>query len=370
MSDVNRYLEFLEENLDLIHLKKVKERIIKTYNYEIPDRVTVRIYYNCNDFSYFPYEETFNDMEKMMINELIPICESVRVRDDFLPSIRANYGVGILPSLFEAKVKIVNGNMPWVEPYGSVWKIKKLIDKGVPEFKKGLGGRIIETHKYYNEILANFPKCKEAIRIYHPDLQGPFDVAHLLWGPDIYYAVYDEPELLHELLDLITETYIGFLQEIKKDINDEEEGYVYHWGTLYKGRVVLRNDSAVNLSKEMYEEFVKPYDEKILNAFGGGSMHYCGRADQWIFSMLETRGLQALNFGQPPNLVFGLEFLSKVYYKAREKHIPIVNYNLDNKKIIEIPQSDFITGVTYSTYVEDINEAEVLLEALKLSKNN
>ena len=188
------------------------------------------------------------------------------------------------------------------------------------------------------------------IPIYHPDLQGPFDIAHLIWGGDIYYGVYDEPELLHDLLKLVTETYIAFMKKAKANINDTEDGYNFHWGTLYRGNLVLRDDSPVNLSKDMYNEFVRPYDEMILKEFGDGSIHYCGRADQWVLEMMETENLKGLNFGRVPSLSYGKEFLSKVYGKAKEKKIAITDYNIDREEFDDLIESGFDTGVTYLTY--------------------
>lgn len=115
-----------------------------------------------------------------------------------------------------------------------------------------------------------------------------------------------------------------------------------------RGKVVIRNDSAVNISKEMYLEFVQPYDERILKEFGSGSIHYCGRGDQWIFEMMETEGMEVMNFGHPPNLIFGFEFLNEIYPKLKEKKIGVATYQLKDGKWKEIKSSLFKTGVTFS----------------------
>ena len=62
---------------------------------------------------------------------------------------------------------------------------------------------------------------------------------------------------------------------------------------------MLRDDSAMNLSPEMFEKFIKPYDERILKEFNGGAIHFCGRGDHYIKKMSEMKHLYAINLSQP-----------------------------------------------------------------------
>ena len=111
------------------------------------------------------------------------------------------------------------------------------------------------------------------------------------------YAIYDCPELVHELLALITETYISWIKKWKNFVDDNGE-YSAHWDYFIKGGVFLRDDSAVMISPDQYEEFVKPYDQKILEVFGG-CIHFCGKGDGFIKSMCETKNLYGINCSQP-----------------------------------------------------------------------
>ena len=49
------------------------------------------------------------------------------------------------------------------------------------------------------------------------------------------------------------------------------------------------------MSPETYREFVVPYNSRVLQAFGGGAVHYCGDATHHADSFLEMEGLKALN---------------------------------------------------------------------------
>ena len=89
--------------------------------------------------------------------------------------------------------------------------------------------RQVQTYAFYNEVLKDYPACRKILKLYHPDLQGPFDTAHLIYGSDIYPDLYDEPELIHALLSVVTETYIRLFRRIYPYLSNVQEGSCYHW---------------------------------------------------------------------------------------------------------------------------------------------
>jgi hypothetical protein len=61
------------------------------------------------------------------------------------------------------------------------------------------------------------------------------------------------------------------------------------------GGVWISDDDSVMIGSDHYREFVVPYNSRILRAFGGGCIHYCGTATQHIENYLKTEGLTAIN---------------------------------------------------------------------------
>jgi hypothetical protein len=121
----------------------------------------------------------------------------------------------------------------------------------------------------------------------------------LLWGSSIFYGAMDHPDVLHELLQLITETYIAVMRRWEAVAPPSGGGVAAHWGTLHRGRIMLRDDSAMNFSPDMYEEFIRPYDQRLLAEFGGGAIHFCGKCDHYIGVMSQLKDLYAVNMSQP-----------------------------------------------------------------------
>lgn len=373
MSKLSELLEYLETHLDEEHLEHSLELHKKALTCQTVPRLPLRSNFPLEeanlplDITPYPYEETYEDMEKMMFNELLPALMCTELQDDSFPMIRANYGVATMPSLFGAKSQIVNGNMPWVDHFENEEEIQRIVDKGVPD-SSFLWQRTLDTQEYYNEVLSKYPLCRKHVHIFHPDLQGPFDISHLLWGSDIYMAIYDNPQLVKELMEVVTQTYIKCMKQIKKTTTDDVDGgaFAYHWGMLYSGGYVLRDDSAVNLSKDDFNEFVRPYDEKIFKELGGGSIHFCGRADQWIFDMIQMEGCKGININWMPNKVFGVEFAQFLQPEFAKRKMPLNTYQLQPYQFDEFMDAKvFDTGISLFAFAGSKDQAQSFVERAK-----
>lgn len=367
MSNLTKALEYLENHIDLDLLSSVKAKTKDALSFKNDESVVFVITPELPEgFISAPIADTHNSMEKMLYNEIISLCQATRIKDDRIYSIRANYGVGTLPSLFGAKSVFADVNkMPWSEPL-SKDELKRKIDNGDFSLDAGFGKRIIDTYEYYKEQLEKYPSIKRGVSLYHPDMQGPFDVAHLLYSTNIYIDMYDDPDFIHSLLTAITDTYIKLLKRIKSYINDTEDGFCYHWNTFFPGAVVLRNDTAINVSADMYNEFVRPYDQKILTEFGGGSIHYCGHKQVWLKDMiLKTQGLKGINFGKVPNYEYNEEFLKEVLDISSTKNMPVISYCTENETIEQLIEKGYKKGVSYFAETENASQANEFIKRIK-----
>ena len=115
MKQLHELLTYLESIIDIDHYNNAIEHHKKTMRFEENGGLCIKINYPGEEFKPFPMEEIHQDMAKMMYNELIASVSTFEIKDSSLATIRANYGVGTLPSAFGAESSIVNGNMPWVK---------------------------------------------------------------------------------------------------------------------------------------------------------------------------------------------------------------------------------------------------------------
>ena len=231
------------------------------------------------------------------------------------------YGTGTLSSVFGADIFVVPREMntpPITRAVGSDDRIREIIDRGIPNIENGFGRRVFECGEYFAEVFSKYPKISAHVNMFHPDLQGPLDIAELLWGGDMFYAMYDEPELVHSLLSLITETFTAFMKRWEGifPLHPEINCYKFYH---YLGGILLRCDSAMNLSPEFYREFAVPYDTKLYERFGGGAMHFCGRGDHYIDVLSEVPGLTGVNLAQAE-----YNDMEKIYRHTVDKGIKIL----------------------------------------------
>jgi len=245
--------------------------------------------------------EALEDLDMMALQQYGMCSAQVASGGGLLLNVRANYGTSILPLLFGVEPFIMDketNTLPTSVPFNDVDQIKRVLDIGLPDFDRGWAPLVLEMGRRYREIAEHYPKIGRCVHIYHPDLQGPMDICEVVWGSSVFYALYDQPDLVRALLELLTETYIAFMRKWI-EIAPFREGGNAHWGLFHRGNIMLRDDSAMNLSLPMFREFVQPYDQRLLNEFGGGAIHFCGKGDHYAPAFPEFEGLYAVNLSQP-----------------------------------------------------------------------
>jgi uroporphyrinogen-III decarboxylase len=138
------------------------------------------------------------------------------------------------------------------------------------------------------------------------DCQGPLTNANQLMGYDsMIYLMADYPNAAHELMDKITEATIAWVKR-QKQVIGEPLDQCFTDQQVFTGKhagVWFSDDDASLMSAEMYKEFVLPYNSRLLRAFGGGAIHFCGNALHQSDNLVNTDGLVAFNNYNLWNLV-------------------------------------------------------------------
>lgn len=252
------------------------------------------------DFPAININDAVENQEWMLLSELGGAASALA--GNGVPCVRANYGTAILSSLFGAEMFMMpyeTNTLPTSRPLGGTDQIRALLDKGMPDLNAGLGAKVFAMGECFAEVFEHYPNIKQFVTVYHPDTQGPLDICELLWGCEMFYAMYDEPELVHALLQLVTDTYKAFMDQWLSLFPPKGE-FRAHWSNImHRGVIMLRNDSAMNISPEQYAEFARPYDAQLLDHYGGGAIHFCGRGDHYISRMCDIPGLFGVNITQP-----------------------------------------------------------------------
>ena len=123
---------------------------------------------------------------------------------------------------------------------------------------------------------------------------GPFTLATQLVNPrQIIRAMYDDPSLVRKLMEICTETEIVWMKE-----KLSEEGRLHEDRNSWS----FADDSCQLLSPSKYEEFVAPYQRKIVNKFSRGNVegvHMCGHVAHLIPAIRKLFHPKQWDFGYP-----------------------------------------------------------------------
>jgi len=250
--------------------------------------------------------QTLGDTEKafdaMLLQQFAGCSQVLASSSGQIPCVRSNYGSCILASILGEPVHIMDdvyNTLPTSQPLaGGIEGVRALVDRGVPDVTDGQGARVFEAGRRLRAALDSRPNLSRFVHLYHPDLQGPLDIAELLWGNDLFTAFYDEPGLVHRSLQLITETYQRVLDAWHALTPPPRPDRACHWGMLHRGLIFLRLDSGMNISPAIYREFSLPYDAALLARYGG-CVHSCGRVEHIYPILAALPNLHGLNLSQP-----------------------------------------------------------------------
>ncbi len=316
---IEPYLDNLERLLDPAHIEHTRTLQQQAFVYEPVDHIPTVITYPLpvSEWPLYTLKEIIFDRDKMLLNELRPLYASAKLKDDRLYGIRANYGTGLVASLFGCPIHVFDHALP-IATALPCRSLETLLDRGIPEIESGYMGQALETVAYFREVLSPYHQLSRNIGSQLLDIQGPFDNACIVCGSQIFLDLYDRPRWVHDILQLMTDT-IDRVVTIHREIDgcpmEEHDGA---WNHL--GGICVRNDSTVNLSGEQYNNHVAPFDRRLYGKTSGW-MHWCGQASQWWPHVLEIPGLNGVNpyQGEYYNL-------KELYLQSREAGVAIVQW--------------------------------------------
>lgn len=109
--------------------------------------------------------------------------------------------------------------------------------------------------------------------------------------------MYDNPLFVHELLAACAKAFEAMATAFERLLGEEPidscDGACYRTGC----DVAADDDAATALSPHLFKEFSLPFDQRKFERFGGGQVHFCGRARHIIHDYLQAAEVRAINLG-------------------------------------------------------------------------
>ncbi len=244
------------------------------------------------------YRERFYAPEKMWQSEMRRAEAVVDWPSDGIPTVRPNLGTTFVPGIMGQDYKVQDGSMPWHGAPLSADSIRAARDVDVSQTQlMQLAAQFYEVHRQHQPA---------GIAAYQADTQSVLNVAHLLYGNEIFYEILDDTKAawIDELFAICLEVILRTAGEVKRLLGEQRTSMIHGHGCpegLYfpEAGIRLCEDTATLLSPAAIERLVLPTVEKAAAEFGGIFLHYCGKHAR-LFEMLTAMScVKAIDLGNP-----------------------------------------------------------------------
>jgi uroporphyrinogen-III decarboxylase len=213
------------------------------------------------------------------------------IDDDLVPYFMPWFGTGVLASGFGCEITVQPG--PGNDPAVARPCIQSPADAAklrMPDpYRDGWMPRVLEAIDY--------ARANGDLPVGLTDMQGPLDTLGQMCGQQqLFMWMYEEPQMVHDLFDIVTEAFIEWVKVQKQHIGEElnRSNGLQGVGASPIG-VWESDDDMVMVGPKQYGEFVVPYVSRIFEAFGGGSLHFCGKGYQHLDNILEVKEVRVVN---------------------------------------------------------------------------
>lgn len=224
------------------------------------------------------WPKILTDMDSMLDFALHTVHFHLKVKDDFLPVVRPEYGMYAIASALGVDFsRLLDNPRVHIQPVLSRADMEELEKPDVRT--AGILPRLFETTEFF---LRHAPA---GVRVGPADFQSPYNTAYYLRGDDLLLDFYDCPELVHRLLDVVTDTYIEAAR-IQNALLPENELWAPYRGTTGLFSARLTQCHLQLISADMYRKFVLPYDSRIAEELGPVHIHLCGQSLHLIDALL------------------------------------------------------------------------------------
>jgi uroporphyrinogen-III decarboxylase len=211
--------------------------------------------------------------------------------DEYISFLHPWYGTGVLASAFGVNL-ICNPKADPAVDLSTMSAPEQIDALELPVPGKSGAMKIVTDYLDYFKANSDLP-------VAITDCQGPLTTAFQVAGYDNFcFWMQDDPKRIHMLMEKVTEALIQWVRFQKERAGQPLEGCCFPLSIKVPdgyGGVWVADDDSVIMSGDLYKEFIKPYNERLLKAFGGGCIHYCGNSTQNIENYVNTEGVTAIN---------------------------------------------------------------------------
>jgi uroporphyrinogen-III decarboxylase len=214
------------------------------------------------------------------------------VDDDLVPYFMPWFGTGVLASAFGCPIKPATGKGDDPAAAGTIVSTPAEAAKlTLPDpARDGLMPKVLQFMDYAGEH-GDLP-------VGPTDLNSPLSTLSQICGyENLFVWMYEEPNLVHDLMSLVTEAFISWVKVQKQHTGepmDSSNGLQGVWSPKGTG-VWISDDDCIAMGAELYAEFAAPCYKKLFTEFSGGSLHFCGDGTHHLETFSKIGAIRAIN---------------------------------------------------------------------------
>ena len=283
-------VEIIEIGVPIEEIEARKTRIEKTKRFETPDRVAVIPAINYRFL--LPeigvhFKDYYNDPEVMLRSQILGqkwLMENIKTDaysitgawvggwTDFQNATEAS-SMGCLVDFPDDDIPIVHAE-GWIRTERDLQRLEKM-----NTVNSGLNAKQIKFRREMIKIAEKYPVRFQGGPVFYPGenpalthtSNGPFtNAAYLMGSNQAFSAMLEKPDFMRELLHIITEKTIDWL-----DFCWQEEG-------LENRDFAWTDDLGAYLSADTWTKVLLPYNLRLRDHFSWASLHMCGHTNHLL----------------------------------------------------------------------------------------
>ena len=287
------------------------------------------------------------------------------VEDDSVPSIYPRqYDQGIYGTLFGAEMAFNSAETPGWASSGS----------------RPLEGR---TYDELVQLALNpddewLQRMEKDLRYFATASSGPrgvsvaitidaLNLCQQIRGNDTFLDLYDQPDELRRFLQAAVDLNINVVERQRAAIGSTYEGGVYDFfnaGWMPDGGIPMSVDCYNLCSADVYSEFGRPYQQQLIDHFGGGNFHLHGNGRHLLPELAKLRGCVMCLVSDDGSDTAAFDDLAAIKRQAGPV-IPVVGCARE-AFIGRLREGSLVGGVYYTVGpLETVNAANRLMEHVR-----
>ena len=214
-----------------------------------------------------PVDPKTDTLEERLLGTLRWFGNGPSLLNPISPTLSLGRGPGTLPASFGITLDPALNYAPKGRR-----ALNDVLAEGMPDPRHS--GIIPEMLDYIELVQRHTP---DWLRISLPDMQGPFNIAHMVLGDEAFYAPFDAPEQFRQVMELITDFFIALHRQLEGSIDPARRCRL----PVHGSRIA---ECSVNLlSRDTYLEACvapRPAHCRVLRAGGDPSLQRAARVSR------------------------------------------------------------------------------------------